>query len=213
MGKAKEIILRVIPAKIATPFIKTYHYSGKVVNNSSLHFGVFLDGMLHGVISFGPSMVKRQLIHLVEGTRWNEFLELNRLAFDDYLPRNSESRALAICFRLLKKKAPHIKWVVSFADATRCGDGTIYRASGFLLTLIKKNTQLRVDPNTGEVVHKITAWNRCIAPKEYAKWNIVKGYQLRYIRLLKDGLRLTVPVIPFSKIKEVGAGMYKGVRR
>ncbi len=38
MGRAKEIDIRVIPAKIANPFMKAHHYSGKVVNNSSLHF-------------------------------------------------------------------------------------------------------------------------------------------------------------------------------
>ena len=43
MGRAKEIVMKVIPAKVATPFMKAHHYSGKVVNNSTLHFGVFLD--------------------------------------------------------------------------------------------------------------------------------------------------------------------------
>ena len=77
MGRAKEIVLKVIPGSVANPFIRAHHYSGKVVNNSILHFGVFLDGALHGVMSYGPSMNKRLLIGLVEGTGWNEFLELN----------------------------------------------------------------------------------------------------------------------------------------
>jgi hypothetical protein len=41
---------------------------------------------------------------------------------------------------------------------------------------------------------------------------VKQGYQLRYIYFLdkkyKD--RLTVPILPFSKIDEMGAGMYKG---
>ena len=41
MGRAKEIELRVIPASIANPFVKKHHYSGKVVNNSKVHFGAF----------------------------------------------------------------------------------------------------------------------------------------------------------------------------
>ncbi len=38
------------------------------------------------------------------------------------------------------------------------------------------------------------------------------GYQLRYIRFIDPAYekRLTVPIIPFSAIDEVGAGMYKG---
>lgn len=56
MGRAKDIVLKVIPATIANPFVKAHHYSGSVVGNSKLHFGVFLGGQLHGVMSYGPSM-------------------------------------------------------------------------------------------------------------------------------------------------------------
>jgi len=44
MGRAKEIILKIISSKDANAFIRAHHYSGKVVNMSSLHFEVFLDG-------------------------------------------------------------------------------------------------------------------------------------------------------------------------
>ena len=111
MGRAKEILVKVIPAKVANEFVKKHHYSGKVVQNSSLHFGAFLDGKLHGVMSYGTSMDKRKVLPLVNGTLWNEMLELNRMAFDDYLPKNSESRCIAISIKLIKKNAPHIKWI------------------------------------------------------------------------------------------------------
>ena len=67
---------------------------------------------------------------------------MNRMAFDEYLPKNSESRCIAIAIKLIKKNAPHIKWILSYSDGTQCGDGTIYRASGFHLTGIKKNTTI-----------------------------------------------------------------------
>lgn len=92
MGAAKDIIIKVIPAGIANDFVRKHHYSGKVVPNSNLHFGAFYNKQLHGVMSFGPSINKKGTINLVEGTGWNEFIELNRMAFDDVLPRNSESR-------------------------------------------------------------------------------------------------------------------------
>lgn len=40
----------------------------------------------------------------------------------------------------------------------------------------------------------------------------VEGYQLRYIYFLdkKAKAKLKVPIIPFSDIDKVGAGMYKG---
>ena len=224
MGRAKEIILKVIPSKIANEFIKKNHYSGKVVPNSKLHFGCFLDNMLHGVMSFGSPLDKRKVIGLVENTKWNEMLELNRLAFDKHLPRNSESRCLSIAFKLLKKNAPHIKWIVSFADGCQCGDGTIYRASGFVLTKIKKNNRLLIFKD-GYITHGINLCHRGspIISKKYNKDNLtenalhkrgdfeyIDGFQLRYIYLIDKTCKLTVPILPFSKIDEMGAGMYKG---
>lgn len=148
MGSAKDILLRPISAGEANDLIRRVHYSGKVVQNSQIHIGVFYQGQLEGAMQFGPSLDKRKLIGLVEGTKWNEFTELNRMAFTDALPRNSESRALAIAFRLLRKHAPQLKWVVSFADATQCGDGTMYRAAGFVLTGIRENSDLWIGPET-----------------------------------------------------------------
>ncbi|MEL3905557.1 MAG: hypothetical protein P1P65_00805 [Treponema sp.] len=236
MGRAKEIELKVIPSTIANPFIKKHHYSGKVVNNSKLHFGAFLDGKLHGVLSFGSSLDKAKIITLVKGTGWNEFLELNRMAFDDYLPKFSESRCISRSIKLIKKNAPQIKWIISFADGCSCGDGTIYRASNFVLTGIKPNNNLILLPN-GEKIHKMTLESNPTKPRkelgglsyfdvtggkynlskyvEAAKGEVLKGFQLRYIYFIDKKYKenLTVPIIPFSKIKEVGAGMCRGEKR
>jgi hypothetical protein len=211
MGRAKEIEVKVIPSKIANEFVKKHHYSGKVVQNSQLHFGAFLDGKLHGVMSFGPSMDKSHVIGLVKGTGWNEFIELNRMAFDDYLPKNSESRCIAIAIKLIKKNAPQIKWIISFADGTQCGDGTIYRASGFVLTDIKKNKTI-LENGEGDVKADI-CFNINPRLKEKKKeYKPKKGFQLRYIYFVDKACRdkLTVPILPFDKIDEIGAGMYKG---
>ncbi len=89
MASAKQIILKVIPAKTAQEFIRQHHYSGKVVANSKLHFGCFIGGVLHGVMSYGSPMDKAKVINLVSNTKWNEMLELNRMAFDDTLPKTA----------------------------------------------------------------------------------------------------------------------------
>jgi hypothetical protein len=220
MGRAKEIIVKVIPSKIANAFVKKHHYSGKVVNNSSLHFGCFLDDKLHGVMSYGSPLDKRKVLPLVHGTLWNEMLELNRMAFDDYLPANSESRCISVSLKLIKKNAPHIKWILSFSDGTQCGDGTIYRASGFVLTNIIENTKIFNMPD-GTVVNKFTYDKAQYALLNKGKangsdWmkkmgaNRAQGFQLRYIYLIDKTCKITVPILPFSKIDEMGAGMYKG---
>jgi hypothetical protein len=210
MGRAKEIIVKVIPSKIANEFVKKHHYSGKVVNMSTLHFGCFLDNKLHGVMSYGPPMDKRNVLKLVDSgvqdlnKKWNEMLELNRMAFDDYLPKYSESRCISISIKLLKKYAEQIKWILSYSDATQCGDGTIYRASGFNLTQINKNSTIYKLAN-GEVVAK-----RGDSKYNFEGSKAMPGYQNRYIYLIDKSCEITVPILPFSKIDEIGAGMYKG---
>lgn len=285
MGKAKAIELKPIAPRVANVFMKQHHYSGKVVQNSQIHIGVFLGRVLHGAMQFGPSLDKRKLQGLVKGTKWHEFIELNRMAFDEALPRNSESRAISVAMRLLKKYAPQIKWVISFADATQCGDGAIYRASGFVLTSIKENQQLytlpfsreldeaalqgrglsgdditwiklwldEITPVNGQsVVHRLTVQDRPPRGRrptahkitlggghrpsqtlsEVKKimrrltngktsadiffraigGQITTGYQLRYIYFIDKSYRqqLTVPEVPYARIEEVGARMYKG---
>lgn len=233
MGRCKEIVIKVIPASVANPFVKKVHYSGKVVQNSFLHFGAFLDGGLHGVMSFGPSMDKSRIIGLVEGTGWNEFIELNRMAFDEYLPRNAESYCIGKAIRMIKKQAPQVKWIISFADGTQCGDGTIYRASNFVLTGINKNKTIIQMPDGSAVAGLTLDLQSPIVKARYDKMcgldpskfyrrsdyirggAIAKpGYMLRYIYFIdrKYRDRLTVPVIPFSDIDKYGAGMYKGER-
>jgi hypothetical protein len=149
MGDAKRLIVKPISAKDANRIVQSLHYSGKTVQNSQLHLGVFLDGKCGGAMQFGPSLDKRKIQGLVSGTLWNEFIELNRMAFADWLPRNGESRCIGYAMRFIRKQYPWIKWVVSFSDGTQCGDGTIYRASGFVLTGIKENNQIW-DAPTGE---------------------------------------------------------------
>lgn len=233
MASAKDVLIKPITAKAANSVVKRVHYSGKVVSNSSLHFGAFLNGKLEGAMSFGSPMDKKKVLPLVKGTKWTGMLELNRMAFSDALPRNSESRAMSIAFRLIKKHYPHIEWVLSFSDGTQCGDGTIYRASGFSLVGIKENSSLYQTP-CGIPIARMT-WDsatpqrRVELAKKYkfkkydsskflshtAKLNemkSLKGYQMKYIYFLNQDAekRLTAPIIPFSRIDEMGAGMYKG---
>ena len=214
MASAKDIVIKPIKASAANELVKRVHYSGKHTQNSQLHFGAFLDGKLEGAMQFGPPIDRRKVLPLVEDTEWNNMIELNRMAFSDKLPRNSESRALSVAFRLIKKHYPHIEWVLSFSDGCQCGDGTIYRASGFVLTGIKKNSTMYRTPDGDVVANKtfnnnIGRKHKGFTTKDCEK---IPGYQLRYIYFLNPAARqrLTVPILPFSKIDEIGAGMYKG---
>ena len=241
MATAKDLIVKPIKSADAIAFVKAHHYSGKVAQNSQLHLGVFLNDRLHGVMQFGPSLDKRKIQGLVSGTQWHEFLELNRMAFDDVLPRNSESRALSIAFRMIRKNAPQVKWIISFADGTQCGDGTIYRAAGFVLTGFTKANEFYRLPNGESIMSatlRLSGYTQWLAPymsrKEFdelsnfgstskkvmeklEKAGAVKldGFSIRYIYFIDPAYRarLTVPELPYSEIKARGASMYLGQKR
>ena len=212
MASAKDLVVKPISASDARRLVKRIHYSGKVVNNSSLHFGVFWNGKCEGAMQFGSCINKKGTMNLVKDTGWNEFIELNRMAFSEKLPRNSESRALSIAFRLIKKHYPHIKWIISFADGTQCGDGAIYRASGFSLVKIKKNTSMWQNNKTGAKMQDMQFYHTMT--KKGDDWEKIPGFMLTYLYFIDKSYkeRLTVPILPFSKIDEMGASMYKGKR-
>lgn len=227
MATAKDIIIRPITSAEANAVVKRYHYSGKVVSNSQVHFGVFLGEKLGGALQFGPPLDRRKIIPLVRGTLWNEMLELNRMALADWLPRNSESRALAVCFRLMRKQYPHLKWVVSFSDGAQCGDGTIYRAAGFVLTGIKRNNQC-FDSGDGVFSRASLTGHSCEIQKQKARqsvlkssggaidpaketngastmrpyiqagWKPIDGFQLRYVFFLQSAQAKNLTVKPID---------------
>ena len=237
MGRAKEIIVKVIPSKIANEFVKKHHYSGKYARSTTISMGCFLDEKLHGVMQWGNPINKEKVLSLVDtgikekNQNWNSFLELNRMAFDDYLPKNSESRCMSIAIKLIKKNAPHIKWLLSFSDGCQSGDGTIYRASGFYLTQINTNKSIYEMPNGDKVASLVFGlkYGDDITAKtnpngRYGKKvnesvgdffkrvgaKPLNGFQLRYIYLIDKTCKITVPILPFSEIDKQGAGMYKG---
>lgn len=229
MSSAKDIRLRSISANDARKAVKTWHYSGKFVANSQVNLGAFLDGKMLGALQFGPPMDRRKVLGLVHGTAWNGVLELNRMAFSDRLPRNSESRCIAMACRMIRKHAPHIDWILSYSDATQCGDGTIYRASGFYLTGVNPNKTIYVMPDgqkftditlrTSAVGRELaakygvkTSGRSTMAPWKAAGAKLLPGFQLRYMKPLKPGVleRFAVKPLPFSSIDKLGARMYRG---
>jgi hypothetical protein len=218
MFTAKDIQIKVIDSASSRKIVERYHYSGKCTQNSQIHFGVFLNGKLEGALQFGPSIDKRRMAQNL-GIGFNESLELNRMALSDNCPKNSESRALGICLRILKKTYPHLKVIISFADACQCGDGTIYRASGFKLHSFKKNVDLLVGPN-GDVIAGKSLANTIVSNgrqlrevyKKEKGYKPLSGFQMKYLYFFDKGLEKRFKFVDFDKIPEY-VKMYKGSKR
>ena len=230
----KDIILKPVSRQKANRFVEKNHYSGTTLEYSHLHLGVFYKGSLVGALQYGDPVNREKTVGLVEGTGWNEVMELNRMALNDNAPPHSASRCLSVSIKMFKKHAPHVKWIISYADASQCGDGAIYRAANFVLTGIKKNKDLLRLSNgdvrsglgmrTNAKNSPVEAWGGK-TPVQVCNGNPSKkkiidntdaepvpGYQLRYMYFIDKDYRdnLTVPEIPYDRIDELDAGMYKG---
>jgi len=209
----KKIKIAPIDSKSAREFIKNHHYSGKVCSNSQINFGCIYENKLIGCLQYGPSTDKRKMA-LNMKCGMNEFLELNRMAMINDTPKNTESRVIAITLRILKKQYPFLKFIISFADACQCGDGTIYRASGFDLINIKKNNSLMM-LNNGQIVSDKTMNNSLTKKKSWYVDNMgakpIAGFQFKYVYFFDKELREKFKIIPFKEIP-FQCRMYKGMR-
>lgn len=216
----KRLIVAPIHRTEAVALVVRNHYSRGYARNSMLHLGVFDGPRLVGALQFGPPICRRNMLGLVPGTPWNDMLELNRMVLENDVPRNAESRVIAAACRLLRRHAPHVKWVLSFADAGQCGDGTIYRAAGFQLTGIRWTEFLRMP--SGRMVHKLCvsanaphALGGAASVPEFARRSGAQRVRLpsvRYVKILDSRFKLRDPPLPYAAIAEAGASCYRGVR-
>ena len=93
-------------------------------------------------------------------------------------------------------------------------------AGGFVLTQIKKNRGIIELPN-GEIGALMTYGKGSHALKNNGKASppagskFLEGFQFRYIYFIDKNSRknLTCEEIPFSKVNELGAGMYLGEKK
>lgn len=182
----------------ASSCVRAWHYSARPYSKSVLHVGAMLDGRLCGVMSWGPGVDTRKIIGLIHGTPWDGYLELNRMAFSAALPRCSESRALGVCVRMMRRHAPWLRWLVSFADGAQSGSGTIYRASGWVLTQARENVTLWRDPH-GAVVSTVgvrtsARLRRALGGRDVrrAGCSRIEGQMRRYMLGLTDDARAAI---------------------
>lgn len=202
----KDFYVAIIPSKLAREIIIANHYSKRIVNNSYIHLGVFIDGIMRGVLQFGyclNNVYGAQKI--VTGTQQDEYLELNRMWLDDVAPHNSESKAISYAIKYIKRVCPKIAWIQSFADERCKCLGVVYQAANFLYFGHHKTMFYMLD---GEVYHKILLEahkKRGIRGKHLAA-NIDRATkhhfnQFRYIYFIKRSwiARCKVKPLPYPK--------------
>jgi hypothetical protein len=121
-----------IPKHDTHDLLLNKHYARRLPN-ISYAFGLFHDGELRGVVTYG----KPPSNHLCSGICGPQYghlvIELNRLCLVSNEP-NEASRLVAGSLKLLPKPAI----VVSFADTTQQHVGYVYQATNFIYTGLSK---------------------------------------------------------------------------
>ena len=182
--------VKEIDRQIANEVIVKNHYSNKFYNATYIHLGVFIDGEMLGVLQYGYAMNPASCGSVVEGTKMDEYLELNRMWLDDKAPRNSESMAISYSFKYIKGRYPKIKWVQSFADERCGGFGIVYQACSFDYYGEHSSVFWTLD---GEVFHNIIKTSDRAGSTGYQKLNSEYGLknakkdslrQFRYIKFI-----------------------------
>jgi hypothetical protein len=126
-----DFFVKEITKELAKETIIKNHYSKKVYSATYIHLGIFIQNSFIGVLQFGYAMNPASCSSVVDGTKTDEYLELNRMWLSDSAPRNSESKALSYCIKYIKQKYRKIKWIQSFADERCGGFGIVYQAANF----------------------------------------------------------------------------------
>ncbi|WP_221931100.1 hypothetical protein [Telmatospirillum sp. J64-1] len=196
----RDFYLATIPRAQAVEIILAHHYSRRIVNNSYIHLGVFLEGELMGVLQFGYALNPAAASKVVANTGNTEYLELNRMWLDDRAPRNSESRAISYALKFIKRACPSVRWVQSYADE-RCGRwGVVYQAANFLFLGSHWTPFYELD---GETYHKLllTAHKKGGQRGEHLRQNLHRATkrrlrQFRYIFFLKPAYKRDLRMRP-----------------
>lgn len=181
---------------IATEFVQKFHYS-PVMPKLTKHFlGFFLENKLVGILTLGWGTQPRQTINkLFPGLESKDYYEIGKMCFDDALPKNSESQAISLTIKWMKKHCPEKKFLYTMADGIMGKCGYVYQASNFYFGG-KYLTDVYLMEN-GEKLHPrstkhLLKENADMIGKEKLFWftkdymvskNIkrIRGYMFRYI--------------------------------
>ncbi len=130
--------VRQINNKDTKPFILYKHYA-KRMPSISYSFGLFINGDLKGVCTFGQPAGACLSKGLFGGGYIKQIIELNRLFIDDDVDLHcAASRLVSSSIKLLRNNI----CIVSFADSTMNHVGTVYKACNFIYTgLSAKRTE------------------------------------------------------------------------
>lgn len=209
----KKYYIEQISSSKAYQFTSHYHYSGVGFKKAKINLGVFCkeNDLLVGVLQWGCSAQEgiRLDRYVKEPINKEEYLELNRFCMADSEGKNSESQAISLAIKWLKKNKPEIKLLVSYAGRKEGNYGFIYQATNWeYLGYFISNGFWEID---GKEKHQITLWyhyqkygNTKLPFKDalcemYSSVKQTASKQFIYIYRLDNTLTPASPVLSYPK--------------
>ena len=186
------IELKIIHQRECEFFLRKWHYSPIMPKLTKIRLGYYKDKTLVGVMTFGWGTRPLHTIKkLFPQLTTKDYYEIGKMAMDDIMPRNSESKMISLAIKWLKQNSD-ISYLYTWADGMVGKVGYVYQASNFLYGgFIETDTYIT---NSGERIHPRTIGG-LIKNETNAKvgarptpsqciehdFTRVKGYQFRYI--------------------------------
>lgn len=188
MSSRPELRLDWCSHKAARYAVEHWHYSGSMPTPPHVFIGVWEDGQFIGVVIFSRGAARRGPEAF--GIGHVDMAELTRVALSDH--HAETSRIVAIALKMLRRRCPGTRLVVSYADPNHGHHGGIYQAGGWLFLGQSGDTTEYVGPN-GKQWH-----SRMISPtgrkKVYGQYRpVYKPDQCTPVRL-RGKLKYLMPL-------------------
>ena len=142
-----KLLLDFCSHKAAKYACKNWHYSKTLPPPPHNFIGVWEDRIFKGVIVYARGASAS--LFKPYGLKQNEGCELVRVALTHHY--HNVSKMLAISFKLLKKRNPLLKLVISFADPYQKHHGGIYQASNWVYLGDSGPSKKYIAPNGKEL--------------------------------------------------------------
>ena len=127
MSSHPELKLDWCSHKAAKWAVEHWHYSKTLPTPPRIYVGAWERGRFVGCVVFSRGNAPN--VNKQYGVAKTEIAELTRVALTDHA--TPTSRVVAVALRLLRRRCPGLRLVVSYADIDQGHMGTIYQATGW----------------------------------------------------------------------------------
>ena len=128
--------------------VKRWHYSRALPTPPLVKIGAWEHGRFIGCVLFSRGATGN--LGKPYGLRQTECCELTRVALTNH--ETPVTRILSIAIKMLRRRAPGLRLIVSFADPNAGHVGTIYQAGGWIYTGATSRSSLFRD-DSGRMLH------------------------------------------------------------